>query len=145
MHALLIKTEWRSCSSAMDTCWGMLLRALDKWYLLVQANSSWDPHLSMGVISDPSGNVRSWRGCRSPDQHCCLHRHGQLIHYRSPLADGDRAGQQRKLDTDDKDKSVPYTCLQATGRCNLHLRRCEDGWRAEKCVSWKKKKDKHQK
>lgn len=48
MHALLIKTEWSSCSSAMDTSWGVLLWALGKRYLLVQANSSWDPPLIVG-------------------------------------------------------------------------------------------------
>lgn len=63
MHAWLTKTEWRSCSSAMATSWGVLLRALDKWYLLVRVNSFWDPHLSMDVISDSSGNVCSRRGC----------------------------------------------------------------------------------
>lgn len=42
MHALFRKTEW-SRSSAMDTSRGVLLQALDEWYLLGQANSSWDP------------------------------------------------------------------------------------------------------
>lgn len=125
MHALFIKTEWRSRSSPMDTSRGVLLRALDKWYLLVQANSCRDPHLSLWVISDSSGNISSQRACASPDRHHCLHRRGQPIHYLSPLTGDDRTRQQKKVDTDDKDKPR----CKATGRCNPQLR-CEDGWHA---------------
>lgn len=61
------------------------------------------------------GNFCSWPHCRPPYQEHCLHRHGQLIHNCSPLADNDREYWQRTTDTDD-DTDESAKCLPLVNR-----------------------------